>query len=80
MESTEVVARKCSVKKAFLEISQNSQENTYARASFLIKLQVSSSIFRILLPLRNPLVASFNETRAPTSRKYVLEQGLPTSN
>ena len=29
----------CSVKKVFLEISQNSQENTYARAFFLIKLQ-----------------------------------------
>ena len=31
--------RQCSVKKVFLEISQNSQENTCARASFLIKLQ-----------------------------------------
>ena len=27
----------------FLEISQNSQENTYARASFLIKLQAEAS-------------------------------------
>ena len=26
-------------KKVFLEISQNSQENTYARVSFLMKLQ-----------------------------------------
>ena len=33
------VAQTCSVKKVFLEISQNSQENTCARASFLIKLQ-----------------------------------------
>ena len=31
----------CSVKKVFLEISQNSQENTYATVSFLIKLQAS---------------------------------------
>ena len=31
---------RCSVKKVFLEISQNSQENTCARISFLIKLQV----------------------------------------
>ena len=37
----EAVAQRCSVKKVFLEISQNSQENTCARASFLIKLQVS---------------------------------------
>ena len=31
----EAVVRRCSVKKGFLEISQNSQENTYARVSFL---------------------------------------------
>ena len=31
--------QRCSVKKVFLEISQNSQENTCARVSFLIKLQ-----------------------------------------
>ena len=37
--SIEAVTRRCSVKKVFLEISQNSQDNTYVRASFLIKLQ-----------------------------------------
>ena len=36
---------KCSVKKLFLKISQNSQENTSARVSFLIKLQVSDCNF-----------------------------------
>ena len=36
--STEVVLRRCSVKKVFLEISQNSQEKTYVRVSFLTKL------------------------------------------
>ena len=38
---TEAVVRRCSLKKMFLEISQKSQENTCARASFLIKLQAS---------------------------------------
>ena len=33
----EAVARRCSVKKVFLEISQNSQENTCARVSFFYK-------------------------------------------
>ena len=37
--------RRCSVEKLFLEISQNSQENTYARVSFLIKLQDSGLLF-----------------------------------
>ena len=41
----EVVARRCSLKKVFLEISQNSQENTCARVSFLIKLQASGLNF-----------------------------------
>ena len=42
---SENVARKCSVKKMFLEIPQNSQENTCARVSFLIKLQASACNF-----------------------------------
>ena len=48
----EAVAQTCSVKKVFLEISQNSQENTCARVSFLIKLQapplVAASVESIL--------------------------------
>ena len=32
--------RRCSVEKVFLEFSQNSQENTCARVTFLLKLQV----------------------------------------
>ena len=35
VNKTEVVVRSCFVKKVFLEISQNSQENTCARDSFL---------------------------------------------
>ena len=34
----EVVVRRCSVKKLFLKISQNSQENTCVRASFFNKV------------------------------------------
>ena len=37
----EAVVQRCSVKKVFLEISQNSQESTCARVAFLIKLQAS---------------------------------------
>ena len=38
----EAVAWRCSMKKLFLEISQNWQENTCARVYFLIKLQDST--------------------------------------
>ena len=41
-ESAEAVTRRCSVKRMFLEISRNLQENTCARVSFLIKLQALS--------------------------------------
>ena len=40
-QNIEAVVKRCSAKKVFLEISQNSQENTCANASFLIKLQAS---------------------------------------
>ena len=41
----EAVVQRCSVKKVFLEISQNSQENTCTRVSFSIKLQSSGLQF-----------------------------------
>ena len=42
---SEAVVQRCSVKKMFLKISQNSQENACARASFLIKLHVQACNF-----------------------------------
>ena len=42
MLKIEAVFEWCSVKIVFLEISQNSQENTCATVSFLIKLQALS--------------------------------------
>ena len=39
MLKIEAVVRRCSAEKVLLEISQNSQENTCASVSFLIKLQ-----------------------------------------
>ena len=44
LKRTETVARRCSVKKVFLEILQNSPENTCARVSFKIKLQDISDV------------------------------------
>ena len=38
---SEAVARRHSMKKVFLEVSQNSQENSCVRVSFLTKLQTS---------------------------------------
>ena len=40
--NTEAVAKRWSVRKVFLEISKNSQGNTCARISFLIKFQASN--------------------------------------
>ena len=44
-EWTEAVVQGCSIKKLFLEISQNSKESTCARVSFLIKLQAEAYNF-----------------------------------
>ena len=41
LPSTKAATRGVLYKKVFLEISQNSQENTCARVSFLIKLQAA---------------------------------------
>ena len=61
--STEAVARRRSLKKVFLNISQNSQENTCARVTFLKTLpQVFSSefckIFKNTFFYRTPPVAA----------------------
>ena len=47
-----------SVENMFLEISQNSQENTCARVSFLIKLQTFCEIFKNTFFYRTPPVAA----------------------
>ena len=41
----EAVVWRCSVEKVFLQISQNSQENTCARVSFLIKALAFTTLF-----------------------------------
>ena len=45
-KSTEAVVQSCSVKKVFLEILHNSQENTCARVSFLIKLPQACNLIK----------------------------------
>ena len=47
----ETATRGVLCKKVFLEISQNSQENTCARVSFLIKLQALGLIKKETLTL-----------------------------
>ena len=46
-ELSEAVALICSVKEVFLQTSQNSQENTCAKVSFLIKLRAKLYFYKI---------------------------------
>ena len=46
VDSEEAATRRFLYKKVFLEISQNSQENTCARVSFLIKLQAACNFIK----------------------------------
>ena len=57
------------MKEVFLEISQNSQENTCASASFLIKLQASGTFFH----RTSPVAASVSLCRC-ISRKCSVEK------
>ena len=56
----EAVVRMCSVKKVFLEISHDSQENTCVSDSFLIKLQarpatlLKKSLWHMCFPVNFP--------------------------
>ena len=47
---------------------------------FAFEEQLKNLNFQSFLPLRDPLVATFSETCAPTSRKYVAEQGIVMLN
>ena len=44
-QDAEAAAQRCSVKKVFLNIEQNSQKNTCVRVSFLVKLQAEACNF-----------------------------------
>ena len=45
--SSEAAVQSCSMKEVFLEIYQNSQENTCARVSFFIKLQIKEVLAQV---------------------------------
>ena len=49
---TEAVVQRCSVKKVFLKISQNSLKNTYGRVSFLITLKNTYGRVSFLITLQ----------------------------
>ena len=81
---TEAVAQRCSVRKVFLEISQNSQENTSARVSFAITLQAEKEtlaqafscdfceISKNTFSFRAPLVAATEVYRLEAIGKTIL--------
>ena len=60
--------RRCSVKKTFLEILQNSQENTYTRVSFWIKYLRSATLLKKRLWPRRFLMEFAEFLRTPFSQ------------
>ena len=61
-------------KKGILRISQNSQENTYARVSFLMKLQANSFFTEHVLVIASEVKR--NLTSSESNFKYALPQKL----
>ena len=68
LKQPEPVVQRCSVKKVFLEISRNSQRNTCASVSFLIKLKLWLSCFSVKF-LRTPLVAASEQQHSENAVK-----------
>ena len=52
-KDSEAVTQRCSIKKAFFETSQISQESTCARVYFLTKLQAASEDSRHIFTFRH---------------------------
>ena len=61
-------------KKGILRISQNSQENSYARVSFLMKLQANSFFTEHVLVIASEVKR--NLTSSESNFKYALPQKL----
>ena len=87
----EVVAQRRSAKKVFLKILQNSEENTCARASFLIKLQAlgpatlnekrlqhSCSLANFSEILTSTYFEEHLQTAASVMNSYIVKQGSVT--
>ena len=72
--TSEAVVQICSVKKVFLEISQNSQENTCIRVSYLIKLQAGATltIFEIIFNFKQSLKLAWRPARKYWSSSSIL--------
>ena len=47
---------------------------------FALEATLKIEISRAFLPLKDTLLTTFNETRAPTSRKCVTERGIVMQN
>ena len=69
---TQAIVRRCSVKMVFLEISQNSQESTCARDSFLIKLQALGKISKGTFFYRTPPVVASVQKQVPSCLSKLL--------
>ena len=73
LQHTEVATRSVLCKKVFLEISQNSLENTFARASFLIKLHALNLKFTKKTEFKNLKRKHFNITNSFNSATTITE-------
>ena len=81
-ETYPLTSRKCPSERGMI-IPNLSKKRQYVWSHsfvFALEKQPKNLIFQIFLPLRDPLMATFNKTRAPTCRKYVVEQGIAMPN
>ena len=74
----EAVTQRCSLKTVFLKISQNSQENTCARVSILIKLRRCFPV-NFAKILRIPFLKDTHKEKAPSNETPALRKSTNMS-
>ena len=75
--SWKYVARKGIVKPHWSKLFQNFWLQSFV---FALEKQAKKPSFKTFFTLKDLFVGTFRETRAPTSRKYVAEQGIVMPN
>ena len=66
----------CRTRYSDAKLIKNISNVLFTLLCFCFRKQPKNLSFQSFLPLIDPLLATFSETCAPTSRKYVAEKGF----
>ena len=81
-ETCAPTSKKCASQQGIVMPNWSKTFQTFWSHSSVLYLekQPKNLNFTVFLPLRDPLLSTFNQTRAPTSKNYVTEQSIVMTN